>query len=104
MKTKLFLIVIFATFAVIVGTVLYNNAAWQANVKPAGELTQAIGYSGLSLSSDCTYTRNPILESACQTDVPGGYCYHDSCGMISPTANGTPYFLKVTRLDNSTIR
>ena len=104
MHTKILAITIFAMFAVIACTVSYNNVIWQTNAKSAGEITQAMGYNGLSLSSECTYTLNPILESACQTDVPGGFCYHDSCGMVNPMAVGTPYSLKVTHLDNSTLR
>ncbi len=104
MCIKFLIITIFAMFVVIVGTVAYNNVIWQANANSAGEITQAIGYKGLSLSSDCTYTLNPILEGICQTDVPGSYCYHASCGMINPTTDGTPYSLKITHLNNSTIR
>ena len=104
MRVKFLMIPIFFMFAVIVGAVLYNNVIWQANAKSAGEITLAIGYNGLSLSSDCTYTLNPVLAGICQFDVPGGYCYHASCGMINPTADGTPYSLKITRLDNSTER
>ena len=103
MHIKFLVITILAMFVVIVGTTIYNNVIWQANAKSAREITQAIGYSGLSLSSDCTYTLNPILGGICQTDVPGGYCYHDSCGMVNPIGDGTPYYLKVTHLNNNTI-
>lgn len=104
MSVKFLKITIFIMFAVIVGAVLYNNVTWQANAKSAVEITLAIGYNGLSLSSDSTYTLNPTLEGICQTDVPGGYCYHASFGMVNPTADGTPYSLTITRLDNSTVR
>jgi hypothetical protein len=103
MRTKILIIVTFAMFAIIIGTIVINNDFWQTNAKPAGDLLQAIGYSGLSLSSDCTYTRNPIFVGTCQTDAPGGYCYYESCGMINPVADGTPYYMTVTHLDNRTV-
>jgi hypothetical protein len=103
MRVKILVISIFAMFLVIAGAILYDNIVWQANSKPAGDLIQAIGYSGLSLSSDCTYTRNPIFVGACQTDTPGGYCYYESCGMVNPVADGTPYHMMVTHLGNRTV-
>ena len=102
MKTRILLVILFFMFLFIVGTVILNSFAWQANAKSNSELIQAIGYSGPSLGSDCTYSRNPILEGTCQTDVPGGYCYHESCGMINPTAE-TPYYLKITHIENNTV-
>jgi len=44
----------------------------------------SIGYLGLTLSSECTSTRNPILEllCACLGDIPGAYCYHLSCALV----------------------
>ena len=104
-KSSLFFIFILILFVILVQSVLEIDYVLQPySSKPVAELTQAIGYSGLSLSSDCTYTLNPILEGTCQTDVPGGYCYHESCGMVNPTADGTPYSLKVTHVGNDSAR
>ena len=89
---------------VMYGSAIYSERIWQTNAKPTTELIKAIGYSGLSLSSDCTSTRNPILESTCLTDIPGGYCYHDSCGMINPTTVGTQYSLKITHVNSTASR
>jgi len=45
---------------------------------------RSIGFAGLVLSSECTATRNPILEQicACLGDMPGSYCYHESCAIV----------------------
>ncbi|MFB3888266.1 MAG: hypothetical protein ACE14S_02170 [Candidatus Bathyarchaeia archaeon] len=90
------MLVTLGMFALITVHVLYNEVVWAAHKEPAANLIQAIGYSGLSLSSECTSSRNPILEYTCLTDVPGGYCYHESCGMVAPTTLGTTYHLEVT--------
>jgi hypothetical protein len=84
-------------FSLIIVQLIYNEFVWQARAKPAADLITSIGYSGLSLSSECTSTRNPILEFTCLNDVPGGYCYHESCGMVAPTTVGAQFRLEVTR-------
>jgi len=45
---------------------------------------RSIGFIGPALSSECTATRNPILEQvcACLGDIPGSYCYHVSCAIV----------------------
>jgi hypothetical protein len=45
---------------------------------------RSIGFTGLAISSECTATRNPILETicACLGDLPGSYCYHESCSIV----------------------
>ena len=101
MENGRYLAIISLMFLVIVSAVLSNNVIWQVNAQTSSKLTRAIGYSGLTLSSECTYTLNPILEGVCQTDVPGGYCYHVSCGMVNPAADGTPYSLKIIHMANN---
>jgi hypothetical protein len=96
-KTKALMLITIGMFAFILFSVAYNEFAWQINVKPVSELTLSMGYNGLSFSSECTSTRNPILEQTCLTDVPGGYCYHESCGMVSPVIVGQEYRIEVIR-------
>jgi len=62
----------------------YSEVVWSTYSRAASALVQSVGFTGLSLSSECTATRNPILEPtcACLGDMPGGYCYHLSCGIV----------------------
>ena len=62
--------------------VAVNGVAWSP--KPTQALIESMGYIGPDLSSGCLSTRNPILETTCLSDLPGGYCYHFACGMIDP--------------------
>ena len=82
-------------FLVIMVSILDNELVWHTQEKPVADLTRAMGYNGLSLSSECLSTRNPILEYTCLTDIPGGYCYHDSCAMVGPVSVGQEYHIKV---------
>jgi hypothetical protein len=67
-----------------VSNALYSELSWTTLSKSSSVLIQATGFIGPALSSECTATRNPILESicACLGDLPGGYCYHLSCGIV----------------------
>jgi hypothetical protein len=82
-------------FCLIIAHIGVNEVVWIAQAKPTSEITQSLGYSGLSLSSDCLSSRNPILEPTCLTDLPGGYCYHWSCGMVGTNTAGQQYHLEV---------
>jgi hypothetical protein len=82
-------------FLVIVTHVIVNEVVWLADAKPASQITQSLGYGGLSLSSDCVSTRNPLLEPTCLTDLPGSYCFHWSCGIVGPNTAAQPYRLEV---------
>ena len=86
-----------ALFAIIIVHIAVNEVVWASNTQPTMQITKAIGYSGLSLSSECLSSRNPILELTCLTDVPGGYCLHWACGMVQPAAIEQPFHLEVIR-------
>lgn len=83
-KRKLLLILIIALNVFSLLNVLLSELSWANNSSPSGLLIQATGFIGPALSSECTATRNPVLESvcACLGDLPGGYCYHLSCGIV----------------------
>ena len=86
-KKNLLFILIIALNAFNLLSVLLSELSWANHSESTNLLIQAIGFVGPALSSECTATRNPILESicACLGDLPGGYCYHLSCGIV-----GTP--------------
>jgi hypothetical protein len=94
-RTKLLMLIVMGMFAFIVVSIMYNESTWKARAEPTSKFAQAVGYSGLSLSSECTSTRNPILELTCQTDVPSGYDYHLSCSMVGPVSIGQEYHIEV---------
>jgi hypothetical protein len=91
------LLITLALFAIIIIQLAANQVVWASNTQPTMRITKAIGYSGLSLSSECLSSMNPILELTCLTDVPGGYCLHWSCGMVQPNAIEQPFHLEVIR-------
>jgi len=96
-KLKAMLLLTLALFAIIIVQLVANEVVWASNTQPTMRITKAIGYSGLSLSSECLSSRNPILELTCLTDVPGGYCLHWACGMVQPTVIEQPFNLEVIR-------
>jgi len=64
--------------------VAQSEFRWRSTFGATSALIQAIGFVGLVLSSECSATRNPVLEQicACLGDVPGSYCYHLSCAIV----------------------
>jgi len=94
-RTKTLLIILLAMFCLIIVHIAINEFVWANNTKPTSDITQTIGYTGLSLSSECLSSRNPILEQTCLTDIPGGYCYHWSCGMVGSTTVAQSFHLEV---------
>ena len=94
-RTRLLSLVVIGMFAFITASIVYSEFAWKTRATATSELVQSIGYSGLSLSSECTSTRNPILELTCQTDVPSGYDYHVSCSMVGPVTLGQECYIEV---------
>jgi hypothetical protein len=78
----LFLIIALTVFNL--SNAVFSELSWGTYSKSSSLLIQAMGFIGPALSSECTATRNPILESvcACLGDLPGGYCYHLSCGIV----------------------
>jgi len=83
-KRSLLLILITAMTIFILSNAVFSELSWAAYSRVSDLLIQAMGFIGPALSSECTATRNPILESicACLGDLPGGYCYHLSCGIV----------------------
>lgn len=47
-------------------------------------ILQALGVSFLALSSECSATRS-LIEGlcGCLSDMPGGYCPHSSCDVVT---------------------
>jgi hypothetical protein len=78
----LILIIIMTMFTLLHS--FFSELTWSTYSKGSNALIQATGYIGPAISSECTATRNPILEAicACLGDLPGGYCYHLSCGIV----------------------
>jgi hypothetical protein len=62
----------------------YSEFKYMHASEGASAVIRSIGFAGLVLSSECTATRNPILEQicACLGDIPGSYCYHVSCAIV----------------------
>ena len=83
-KTKLLLILIITLNAFNLLSIVLSELSWTNHSESNSLLIQATGFVGPALSSECTATRNPVLESvcACLGDLPGGYCYHLSCGIV----------------------
>ncbi len=81
-KRIVYLLIILTVFNT--ANVLYSEYVWAVGIKGRSTIIEAIGFSGLSASSDCTVTRNPALESIsdCMGDMPAGYCYHLSCSIV----------------------
>ncbi len=68
---------------------------WESSPKYGRTFTEALGYMGLSIPTECLSARNPLLEPICLPDIPGGYCYHESCGKVSPIFIGKEYSIEV---------
>lgn len=76
---------------------VYSEISWASNPSFGEAFVNELGYLGLSRQSECLSVRNPILEPICLPDIPGGYCYHDSCGMTSPVFIGKQYTSEVLK-------
>lgn len=61
---------------------VYSELSWRYDTKYSETFVSSLGYLGLSIPSECLSSRNPILEPICLPDIPGGYCYHESCGKV----------------------
>ena len=73
----------------------YSELSWQYSPQNGKAFVEALGYMGLSIPSECLSSRNPILEPICLPDIPGGYCYHESCGKVAPLFIGKNYTIEV---------
>lgn len=83
-KNKALLILIIAMTTFILANAVSSELSFSTRSEISSPLIKATGYIGPAISSECTATRNPVLESicACLGDLPGGYCYHLSCGIV----------------------
>ena len=91
-------IVIFAMtllFTISLVHAAYSELSWQYGPKYGRTFVGALGYLGLSIPSECLSSRNPLLEPICLPDIPGGYCYHESCGKVGATYLGKNYTIEV---------
>jgi len=91
-------IIIFAMallFTVSLVHAAYSELSWQYGPKYCRTFVGALGYLGLSIPSECLSSRNPLLEPICLPDIPGGYCYHESCGKVGATYLGKNYTIEV---------
>lgn len=61
-----------------------RQSNYEASVSTITAFLSVVSASSLACSSDCTSTRN-VLEGVygCLSDIPGGYCFHSSCDVIS---------------------
>ena len=75
----------------------HDPAARRAVVRRA--LAQSLGMCSLALSSDGSFTREPLEgPSACLGDIPGGYCLHeDSDWLAPPDTIGRPFTLTLEK-------
>lgn len=73
----------------------YNEISWILSPKSSSDFAENLGYLGLSIPSECLSSRNPILEPICLSDIPGGYCYHESCAKVAPIFLGKNYSIEV---------
>ncbi len=94
-KTKKFFIVIILLFIISLAQAGYSEVSWQVSPKSSSTFVETLGYLGLSIPSECLSSRNPILEPICLSDIPGGYCYHESCAKVAPLFIGKNYTIEV---------
>lgn len=95
-KFKLILILILFMFALNFFHSGFSEFLSDSSLKNGKIFVTALGYMGLSIPTECLSARNPLLEPICLPDIPGGYCYHESCGKVSPVFIGKEYSIEVT--------
>lgn len=99
-KNKVLLVMIIAMTIFILSNAVFSELSFPSRSETISPLIKAAGYIGPAISSECTATRNPILESicACLGDLPGGYCYHLSCGIVGvPVMTEQPNQIDIAR-------
>jgi hypothetical protein len=94
-RIKLFFIIIILFFVIGLAQAGYSEVSWQVSAKSSSAFVETLGYLGLSIPSECLSSRNPILEPICLSDIPGGYCYHESCAKVAPLFIGKNYTIEV---------
>jgi len=73
----------------------YSELAWASNLGKGKAFVKVLGHMGLSLPTECLSARNPVFEPICLADIPGGYCYHQSCAKVAPIYIGKEYTIEV---------
>ncbi|MGE5558159.1 MAG: hypothetical protein ACM3WV_06040 [Bacillota bacterium] len=82
----------YLTFMLICGALLFaliismgaENSHKEKELSAKKALLQSLGITSLSLSDDCTGTKNILSDlCGCLSDIPGGYCYHDDCNYVA---------------------
>ena len=99
-RVKLIIITILFLLALNLTHSGYSEFVWRSYSLASSAVVRSIGFTGLALSSECTATRNPILESVCGClgDLPAGYCYHLSCAIVGiPTIGNLSDQIEVIR-------
>jgi hypothetical protein len=99
-KRNLLLVLIIAVTIFNLSSAIFSELFWATYSGASSLLIQATGFIGPALSSECTATRNPVLESICSClgDLPGGYCYHLSCGIVGvPVMAEQPNQIEIAR-------
>ena len=87
-RSRIIIFAITILFTVILVHATYSELSWQYGPKHSRTFVGTLGYLGLSIPSECLSSRNPLLEPICLPDIPGGYCYHESCGKVGATYIG----------------
>jgi hypothetical protein len=96
-RLKVIVFGILVLFTMSLVHVAYSELSWQYSPKYGQSFVESLGYMGLSIPSECLSSRNPLLEPICLPDIPGGYCYHESCGKVAPTYIGQNCTIEVVR-------
>ncbi len=94
-RLKVVILIILCLFAANLIYAAYSELSWASRPEYGRTFVEALGYMGLSLPSECLSARNPLIEPICLPDIPGGYCYHQSCGKVAPTFIGKNYSVEV---------
>lgn len=70
-------------FAVLLACARARYPDSRETLEARGALVRMLSVASLAQSGDCISARN-LLEgiNGCLGDVPGGYCYHDSCDVV----------------------
>ena len=90
--------IIFVTtlfFVISIAHAAYSELSWEYRPQSGRAFVETLGYMGLSIPSECLSSRNPLLEPICLPDIPGGYCYHESCNKVAPIFIGKNYTIEV---------
>lgn len=94
-RSKVIISTIVILFILSLVHAIYSELSWQYGSRNSSTFVDTLGYLGLSIPSECLSSRNPLLEPICLPDIPGGYCYHASCGKVGPIYIGQNWTIEV---------